>query len=129
MLDVNKLLVPTPPLKDDVDSWAAYKNIGVMQGVFQSFADAPGGFSEELQELQLSVGAEYWYAETFVARAGYFFEHENKGGRQYVTIGAGVRFNIFAFDLSYLIPTTKISTSPLANTIRIGLSVVFKPTK
>lgn len=129
LLDVNKLLVPTPPLRDDVDAWAAYKNIGVMQGVFQSFADAPGGFSEELQELQLSVGAEYWYAETFVARLGYFFEHENKGGRQYVTIGAGLRYNVFAFDLSYLVPTTKISTSPLANTIRIGLSIEFKPTK
>ncbi len=129
LLDLNKLLVPTPPLRDDVDSWAAYKNIGVMQGVFQSFADAPGGFSEELQEVQLSVGAEYWYAETFVARLGYFFEHENKGGRQYVTIGAGVRYSIFAFDLSYLVPTTTISTSPLANTIRIGLSVELEPTK
>lgn len=129
LLDANKLLVPTPPLQDDNDAWAAYKNIGVMQGVFQSFADAPGGFKEEMQEVQLSVGAEYWYAETFVARAGYFFEHENKGGRQYVTIGAGLRYNIFAFDLSYLVPTTRISTSPLANTIRIGLSVEFKPAK
>ena len=129
LLDANKLLVPTPPLRDDVDAWAAYKNIGVMQGVFQSFADAPGGFKEEMQEVQLSVGAEYWYAETFVARAGYFFEHENKGGRQYVTIGAGLRYNIFAFDLSYLVPTTRISTSPLANTIRIGLSVEFKPSR
>ena len=94
---------------------------------FSSFADAPGGMSEELQELQLSGGVEYWYAETFVARAGYFFEHANKGGRQYATVGFGLRYNIFHFDFAYLIPTTKISTSPLANTIRIGMTMEMKP--
>ena len=128
MLDINKLLVPTPPLRGDTTgAWVTYNNMGVMQGALSSFADAPGGFSEELQELQLSGGVEYWYAETFVARAGYFFEHANKGGRQYATIGFGLRYNIFHFDFSYLIPTTKISTSPLANTIRIGMTMEMKP--
>lgn len=137
LLDANKLLVPTRPYtRDGVDyptryanNLTEYNNIGPIAGALQSFADAPGGFSEEMQEVQLSVGAEYWYAETFAARAGYFFEHANKGGRQYATVGFGLRYNIFAFDLSYLIPTTKISTSPLANTIRIGLTLELKPEK
>ena len=137
MLDANKLLVPTRPYtRDGVDyptryasNLTEYNNIGVIQGAMQSFMDAPGGFKEEMQEIQLSVGAEYWYAETFAARLGYFWEHENKGGRMYVTVGAGLRYNVFAFDLAYLIPTTKISTSPLANTIRLGLSMEMKPTK
>lgn len=137
LLDANKLLVPTRPYtRDGVDyptryanNLTEYNNIGPIAGALQSFADAPGGLSEEMQEVQLSVGAEYWYAETFAARAGYFFEHANKGGRQYATVGFGLRYNIFAFDLSYLIPTTKISTSPLANTIRIGLTLELKPEK
>jgi hypothetical protein len=137
LLDANKLLVPTRPYtRDGVDyptryanNLTEYNNIGPIAGALQSFSDAPGGFSEEMQEVQLSVGAEYWYAETFAARAGYFFEHANKGGRQYATVGFGLRYNIFAFDLSYLIPTTKISTSPLANTIRIGLTLELKPEK
>lgn len=137
LLDANKLLVPTRPYtRDGVDyptryanNLTEYNNIGPIAGALQSFADAPGGFSEEMQEVQLSVGAEYWYAETFAARAGYFFEHANKGGRQYATVGFGLRYNVIAFDLSYLIPTTKISTSPLANTIRIGLTLELKPEK
>lgn len=137
MLDANKLLVPTRPYTRDGKTYVTkyannlteYNNIGVMQGALQSFLDAPGGFSEEIQEIQLSVGAEYWYAETFAARAGYFYEHANKGGRQYATVGVGLRYNVFNFDLSYLIPTTKISTSPLANTIRIGITMDMKPTK
>ena len=127
LLDLNKLLVPTPPLNDTVIS--NYNTIGVIQGALQSFADAPGGMSEELHEVQMSVGAEYWYAETFAARMGYFYEHATKGGRQYLTIGAGMRYNVFAFDISYLVPTTRISTNPLAHTLRIQLSVNFKPTK
>ena len=137
LLDANKLLVPTRPYTRDNEHYPTryaydlteYNNIGPVAGALQSFIDAPGGFSEEMQEVQLSVGAEYWYAETFAARAGYFFEHANKGGRQYATVGFGLRYNIFAFDLSYLIPTTKISTSPLANTIRIGLTLELKPEK
>ena len=106
-----------------------YNNIGVVAGALQSFADAPGGFNEELQEIQLSGGLEYWYAHTFAVRAGYFFEHENKGGRQYATFGVGLRYNIFKIDLSYLVPTTKLSTNPLAHTIRIGLALEMMPEK
>ena len=131
MVDVNKLLVPTPKFRtyniDGVQSLTDYNNIGVIAGALQSFGDAPGGISEELQELQISAGAEYWYAETFAVRAGYFFEHANKGGRQYATVGFGLRYNIFSFDFSYLIPTAKLQTNPLSNTIRISLSMDLKP--
>ena len=126
LLDFNKLLVPTPAWQNDTTQ-VNYNNIGVIQGALQSFGDAPGGLSEELQEVQISAGAEYWYAETFAARLGYFYEHESKGGRKYITVGAGVRYNIFSFDISYLIPTTKISTNPLANTVRIQLTVDLTP--
>lgn len=126
LLDANKLLVPTPQLNNDTNQ-INYNNIGVIAGALQSFYDAPGGMGEELHEIQLSAGAEYWYAETFAVRAGYFYEHETKGGRQYVTLGAGLRYNIFSFDMSYIIPTTKITTHPLAHTVRIQLSVDLTP--
>ncbi len=137
LVDLNKMLVPTRPYtKDGVDhptpyasNKTEYNNIGVIQGAFQSFFDAPGGFAEEMQELQISAGAEYWYANTFAARLGYFYEHENKGGRRYATVGVGVRYSIFSFDFSYLIPTTKITTSPLANTIRMTIGIDLKPTR
>ena len=100
-----------------------------MQGVFQSFYDAPNGFKEELQEIQISVGAEYWYSQLFAVRAGYFYEHKNKGGRQYITFGGGIRYNMFTFDLSYLLALSK-TQNPLANTIRISLGMNFgKPDK
>ncbi len=127
LLDANKLLVPTPPLRNDTTNHVNYNTIGVIQGAFQSFGDAPGGIGEEMREIQLSAGAEYWYANTFAIRAGYFYEHETKGGRQYITLGAGVKYNIFSFDMSYIVPTTKISTHPLAHTVRIQLSVDLTP--
>jgi len=130
LLDLNKLLVPTPPVRkadeSDVDfsaRYADYNKTGVIKGAIQSLYDAPGGFSEKLQEIQLSAGAEYWYNNLFAARLGYFYEHENKGGRQYATVGFGIRYNIAGFDFSYLIPTTKIDNSPLAHTIRISLTL------
>lgn len=137
LVDLNKMLVPTRPYtKDGVDhptpyasNLTEYNNIGVIQGAFQSFFDAPGGFAEEMQELQISAGAEYWYANTVAARLGYFYEHENKGGRRYATVGLGVRYSIFSFDFSYLIPTTKITTSPLANTVRMTIGIDLKPTR
>lgn len=132
LLDINKLLVATPPLQEENESqtdfkrrYADYYNLGSIQGAIQSLYDAPNGFSEKLQELQLSVGAEYWYNKTFAVRLGYFYEHANKGGRQYLTLGAGIKYNVFTIDLSYLVPTTKFSTNPLANTVRISLSVDF----
>ena len=134
LLDFNKLLVPTPPVYDEDGNIIAGKNdraedISVMQGVFQSFYDAPNGFKEELQEIQISVGAEYWYSQLFAVRAGYFYEHKNKGGRQYITFGGGIRYNMFTFDLSYLLALSK-TQNPLANTIRISLGMNFgKPDK
>lgn len=134
LLDMNKLLVPTPPVYDENGEIIAGRNdraedISVMQGVFQSFYDAPNGFKEEMQEIQLSVGAEYWYNHLFAVRAGYFFEHKNKGGRQYITFGGGIRYNMFTFDLSYLLALSK-TQNPLANTVRISLGMNFgKPDK
>ncbi len=129
MLDFNKLLVPTPPLRNDTTAWKDYNQIGVIEGALRSFGDAPGGLQEELQEIQISAGAEYWYSETFAVRAGYFFEHANKGGRQYATVGVGIRYSYFTGDFSYLIPTTIISTNSLANTIRVSIGLDMKPTK
>lgn len=137
LLDFNKLLVPTPPYTKDgvtypsryANNYTEYNNIGVIQGAIQSFNDAPGGFSEEIHEIQISTGAEYWYSETFAFRAGYFYEHETKGGRQYATVGFGIRYNYFSGDFAYLIPTTTVSTNSLANTIRISIGLDMKPTK
>lgn len=129
LMDLNKLLVPTPPIYDEEGNITAGKNdraedISVMQGVFQSFYDAPNGFKEEMQEIQISAGAEYWYNQLFAVRAGYFFEHKNKGGRQYITFGGGIRYNMFTFDLSYLLALSK-TQNPLANTVRISLGMNF----
>lgn len=136
LLDFNKLLVPTPPVQNGdtlyssfYPSMTAYNQTSAMLGAIQSFYDAPGGIREELQEISISFGAEYWYAETFAARCGYFWEHNNKGGRQYITTGIGVRYQKFVFDFSYLIPTTKFNDSPLANTIRISLTMNLQKEK
>ena len=104
-----------------------YYNTGVVRGAIQSFYDAPGGFSEELREIQFSLGGEYWYKHTLAARAGYFYESTTKGGRQYLTFGFGLRYNIVQFDLAYLVPTTSFSSNPLSNTIRISLIFSLKP--
>ncbi len=129
LLDFNKLLVPTPPTADAengnryYENIAEYRNTGSIAGVFSSFMDAPGGFVEELKEISAGLGVEYWYASTFALRAGYFYEHHDKGDRRYLTLGAGIRYNMLALDLSYLVPTSQFSQNPLANTIRISLSV------
>ena len=128
LFDINKLLVPTPPLSDGSKYYAnhtEYNQTNVIKGAIQSFYDAPGGFKEEMQEIQLSLGAEYWYSDMFAARLGYFYENKYKGGRQYLSVGAGIRYNVFGFDFSYLIPTTTISNNPLTHTVRISLSVDF----
>ena len=133
MLDLNKLLVPTPPVTVGDETYGKYYrnmteyyNTGVVKGALQSFYDAPGGFGEELREVQVSVGGEYWYKQTLAARVGYFFEHDTKGGRQYATVGFGLRYNVLQFDLAYLIPTTSFSSNPLSNTIRISLTFNLK---
>jgi hypothetical protein len=125
-LDINKLLVPTPPLAEDTAGWTKYREQGVVSSWFTSFTDAPGGFSEELREFYFSLGGEYWYNEQFAFRAGYFYEDPTKGNRQYFTVGAGVKYNMFGLDFSYLIPTGNgVNRNPLSNTIRFGLSFDF----
>ena len=127
--DVNKLLVPTPPsYNDDGDiNGGMNPDVSVVNGVFQSFWDAPGGTKEEFRELNYSAGLEYWYAEQFAVRAGYFYEHPTKGDRQYFTMGAGVRYNVFALDFSYLIDASSSinGSNPLANTLRFTLIFDF----
>ncbi|MDB5116414.1 MAG: hypothetical protein JWQ79_1906, partial [Mucilaginibacter sp.] len=124
-LDLNKLLVPTPPIRDDNGNIIKGKddNVSVPAGIFGSFSDAPGGFSEELQEITLSPGLEYWYDQQFALRAGYFYENPSKGGRQYLTLGVGLKYDIYRFDFSYLAASQQ--SSPLANTLRFSLSVDF----
>lgn len=136
--DVNKLLVPTPPVylktisgTDSINPSTNEKiitagkdpNVGVSKGIVQSFGDAPGGMSEELKEINCSVGFEYWYAKTFAVRAGYFNEAKTKGNRKFFTAGIGVRYNVFGLDMAYLIPITQ--RNPLQNTLRFTLSFDF----
>ena len=103
-LDINKLLVPTPPQYNDDNERIAGMNpdVSVVSGVFQSFWDAPDGPKEEFREINYSVGTEYWYADQFAVRAGYFFEHDTKGGRKFFTFGSGVKYSAFILDFSYL---------------------------
>lgn len=121
-LDVNKLLVPTPPALGDSAGLANYRNEGVVSSWFKSFGDAPGGFKEELKEFTLSLGAEYSYNDQFLFRAGYFYEAPTKGDRQYFTIGAGLNYNMFGLNFSYLIPSgSGVNRNPLSNTLRFSL--------
>ncbi|HRZ42009.1 MAG TPA: type IX secretion system outer membrane channel protein PorV [Bacteroidales bacterium] len=139
LLDFNKLLVPTPPEykyndstnMPEVDPQGNYiiargksSDVGVVKGIFQSFGDAPDGFGEELREISLSVGAEYWYDKQFAFRAGYFHEHVSKGNRKYFTLGVGLKLNVFGLDFSYLIPTGQ--RNPLENTLRFSLQFDFE---
>jgi len=121
--ETNKLLVPTPPIRDAYGNIIEGKddNVNWMTGIFQSFSDAPGGFSEELKEFQWSLGTEYTYLDAFSLRAGYFHESEIKGKRRYFTVGAGIKYNYMVIDLSYLFSTGKLR-SPLDNTMRFSLT-------
>lgn len=135
--DANKLLVPTRPTMeqyieetgaDEQDysgytSWLmdqGYYNVSPITGIFKSFSDAPGGFKEELQEIQWSVGLEYAYNNQFFVRAGYHYEHPNKGNRKYYTIGAGFKMNVFSLDAGYIISASQ--TNPLDQTLRFSLA-------
>lgn len=124
MADFNKLLVPTPPVYDNEGNIFAGKdpNVGVLQGAIQSFYDAPNGLKEELQEISMSLGLEYWYNKILAVRAGYFYEAKNKGARKYLTLGAGLRYNVMGLDISYLISTSSLNNNPLKNTLRVSLS-------
>ncbi|WP_276498825.1 type IX secretion system outer membrane channel protein PorV [Pontibacter litorisediminis] len=112
LIDANKLLVPSP---------GADTNQSVIGGIFSSFGDAEGGASEELKEVNLSTGVEYWYNELFAARLGYFYEHPDKGGRKYVSAGLGIRYQKFGLDAAYLIPNDQ--GNPLADTWRFTLAL------
>ena len=126
--DANKLLVPTVPKQLDGEDNATYQqrvieeysDVGSIAGIFKSFSDAPGGFKEELQEIQWSVGAEYIYHDQFSLRAGYHHESENKGNRKYFTVGGGFRMNVFSLDVGYVISTAK--SNPLDQTLRFSLA-------
>lgn len=132
-VDVNKLLVPTRPRESDytandgtfdsegyenaLDEW---RNTSSISGIFKSFSDAPGGFKEELKEINFSVGAEYNYNQQFFVRAGYFYENPDKGNRQYFAFGAGFSLNVVQLDASYMIATAQ--SSPLDQTLRFSLT-------
>ena len=126
--DANKLLVPTVPKQNEGESAADYQDrvireysdVGAFSGIFKSFSDAPGGFKEELQEIQWSVGAEYVYHDQFSIRAGYHHESENKGNRKYFTVGGGFRMNVFSLDVGYVISTAQ--SNPLDQTLRFSLA-------
>lgn len=136
-LDFNKLLVPTPPIYEtDEDGNYVTDSNGDLKikdgrdpdrsfigGPLLSFSDAPGGFKEEMQEISVSTGVEYWYNNLFAARAGYFSEHQNKGNRKYFTVGIGIRLQKVGFDFAYLIPRQQ--QNPLAETLRFTLHVTF----
>ncbi len=136
-LDFNKLLVPSPPIYavdedgaiitdpngNPVIARGKDPDRNLLSGIFGSFNDAPDGFSEEMQEIMISFGAEYWYNNLFAARAGYFYENANKGNRQYFTIGVGFRYNVFGFDFAYLVPPKQ--EHPLAETLRFTLHFNF----
>jgi hypothetical protein len=126
-VDATKLLVPSPYYDDNLPvndpSVIAINNerqgVGIISGIFNSFGDAPGGFKEELKEINVGGGFEYAYNNTIMARAGYFYEPESKGGRQYLSFGLGARLSVFGVDGTYLVPNQ--TANPLAQTIRISL--------
>jgi len=121
-LDLNKLLVPTPPSLLDSAGLAEYRSKGVVSSWFSSFGDAPDGGSEELREVTASIGAEYWYKNQFAVRAGYFYEHPEKGNRKYFTVGAGLKYNMFGLNFAYLLPSgSGVNRNPLSNTLRFSL--------
>jgi len=147
-VEVGKLLVPTPPMLGDEYNYTDTNGNGVyddgvdtrgslvqsdviiggkdpdvsfLSGIFQSFGDAPGGFSEEIKEFTWSLGAEYLYQDSFAFRAGYFNESEEKGARKFLALGAGFKYNVVNIDLSYLFSASKVQ-SPLENTLRFSLT-------
>jgi hypothetical protein len=147
--EFTKLLVPTPPLLgtrieyEDVNGNGTFddgdieistqnnviiggqdSNVGFMQGIFQSFGDAPGGFSEELREITWALGAEYTYQDSFALRAGYFNESDDKGARKFFALGAGFKYTTIQIDLSYLFSASQVQ-SPLENTLRFSLTFNF----
>ena len=134
-VELNKLLVPTPQDPDlNGDGTVTseernlnndnYQSIGWTSGIFKSFGDAPGGFSEELKEVAYAVGAEYLYQDSFAMRLGYFHESPLKGARRFLSLGAGFKYNVVKVDVSYLFSASKVK-NPLENTLRFSLTFNF----
>lgn len=126
-LELNKLLIPTPPIRDPLTGEVVEgkeDNVSWFKGIFQSFGDAPDGFSEELKEFTWALGAEYLYDKSFALRAGYFNEDDLKGARKYFTLGAGFKFKSSSIDISYLFNSSDIN-NPLENTLRFSLAFNF----
>lgn len=140
-LDFTKLLVPTPPVYEldsngspvvgpdgkKVIAYGMDPDVSPVKGMIQSFYDAPWGFKEEMQEINVAIAAEYWYNKLFSIRAGYFYESKYKGDRQFVTLGAGLRYNVFGLDFSYLLPIK--NNNPLQNTLQFTLLFNFDRAK
>jgi len=122
--EFNKLLVPTPSISDDGNPPYIQDDVGFFDGMFSSFGDAPGGFSEEMKEFTWALGAEYMYDNSFAIRAGYFNESDLKGARKYLTLGSGFNFKSSRLDISYLFNASDIN-NPLENTLRFSLSFDF----
>lgn len=134
-MDFNKLMVPTPPVYE-VDEFGRSTGViargldpnrTVLSGMFTSFYDAPGGFREEMNEIMIGTGIEYWYNQIFALRTGYFYEHANKGNRKFFTFGLGLRLNVFGIDFAYLVPQQQ--EHPLAETLRFTLVFNFENQK
>ena len=137
MVDINKLLVPTPPiyLRDTNGQFVTGPDgekiiqdgmnpeVSVVAGMLQSWYDAPGGFAEEMREFSFGGGVEYWYNKLFAIRGGFFYEDKTKGNRKFFTLGAGLRYNVFSIDFAYLIPLEQ--QNPLENTLRFTLLFDF----
>jgi hypothetical protein len=145
-VEFTKLLVPTPPgpgtpvdangdgdftdpgdisqEQANTNNYNKYNDIGWVEGIFKSFGDAPGGFSEELKEITYSVAGEYMYQDAFAVRAGYFHESPEKGARQFFSLGAGFKYNVVKVDVSYLFSSSKVK-NPLENTLRFSLTFNF----
>lgn len=130
-VDVNKLMVPTPPVATgdsatDANALNKYRSQSVVSSWFTSFSDAPGGFSEELKEFQVGLGAEYSYSDQFFVRTGYYYEDKTKGNRKFFTFGVGVKFNTMNINFSYLVPSgSGTNRNPLSNTLRFNLAFDF----
>jgi hypothetical protein len=136
--EFNKMLVPSPPVyamdgngSPVINGNGGFSilagkdpNVSVPQGMVQSFYDSPEGFKGELREITASAGAEYWYKKIVAVRTGYFYENKSQGNRQYLTLGAGIKYNVFGLDFAYLIPTNG-QRSPLQNTLRFTLLFDF----
>lgn len=129
-VDLSKYLVPSLPYlpegasdeerQEYQDKKDEYNTVSGISGIFKSFSDSPDGFKGELQEVMVSIGAEYSYNEQFFIRGGYFYENANKGNRQYFSVGAGFRMSVFQLDAAYLVST--VQSNPLDQTLRFSLS-------